>query len=70
MRLSAWLLAAILAGPAALAAEFSKQTYVYKTAGDCRIQADLYRLPGDQIRPAVFWIHGGALVMGSRTGGL
>jgi acetyl esterase/lipase len=43
-----------------------KKTYVYKTVGDCQIQADVHRLPGDDIRPVIVWIHGGALIMGSR----
>jgi acetyl esterase/lipase len=34
--------------------------------GDLEIQADVYRLPGDDVRPAVIWIHGGALIMGDR----
>lgn len=43
-----------------------KQTYTYKTAADCKIQADVYRLPGDDVRPALIWIHGGALIGGNR----
>jgi acetyl esterase/lipase len=31
------------------------------------IEADVYRAPGDDVRPAVLWIHGGALIFGSRT---
>lgn len=46
---------------------FSKQTLVYKTVGDCQIQADVYRTAGDEVRPAILWIHGGALIMGSRN---
>lgn len=46
---------------------FSKQTFVYKTVGDCKIQADVYRGAGDEIRPTILWIHGGALIMGSRS---
>jgi len=34
------------------------QTYVYKTDGRCAIHADVYRAPGDGIRPAILWIHG------------
>ncbi len=44
------------------------KTFTYKTAGECQIRADVYRLPGDEVRPGIFWIHGGALIMGSRTG--
>jgi acetyl esterase/lipase len=46
---------------------YSKQTYTYKTIGDCKIQADVYRMPGEQVRPALLWIHGGALIGGQRT---
>ena len=42
------------------------QTYVYKTDGRCAIRADVYRAPGDEIRPAILWIHGGALIFGHR----
>jgi acetyl esterase/lipase len=45
-----------------------KQTFTYKTVGTLAIQADVYR-PDDQIaRPVAIWIHGGALIMGSRAG--
>jgi acetyl esterase/lipase len=47
---------------------FSKQTYTYKTVKDCKIQADVYRISDRIVRPVIFWIHGGALIMGSRTG--
>jgi acetyl esterase/lipase len=47
-------------------ATFCKQTYIYKTVGDCKIQADVYQIVGDEARPAIFWIHGGALIVGSR----
>jgi acetyl esterase/lipase len=45
-----------------------KTTYTYKTVGDLEIRADVYRLPDDIIRPALIWIHGGALIMGNREG--
>ena len=45
---------------------FSKRSYSYKVVGDCRIQADVYRIPDDQVRPAILWIHGGALILGDR----
>jgi acetyl esterase/lipase len=44
------------------------KTYTYKTVGDLPIKADVYRLPGDEVRPAIVWIHGGALMMGRRGG--
>ncbi len=46
---------------------FSKKTYTYKTAGKLAIQADVYRHDDRVVRPVVVWIHGGALIMGSRT---
>jgi acetyl esterase/lipase len=44
------------------------RTYTYKTVGDLPIKADVYRLPGDDVRPVIVWIHGGALIMGGRGG--
>ncbi|HLW67322.1 MAG TPA: alpha/beta hydrolase [Gemmataceae bacterium] len=46
---------------------FVKQTYTYKTAGDSRIQADVYRADDAQVRPVLVWLHGGALIMGNRS---
>ncbi len=43
-----------------------KETYVYKQVGQCKIKADVYRLPGNDIRPALVWLHGGGLIMGDR----
>jgi acetyl esterase/lipase len=45
---------------------FSKATYTYKRVGECDIKADVYRLPGKDVRPAIVWIHGGALIFGDR----
>src|SRR5262245_22785944 len=47
---------------------FSKKTYTYKTVDRVDVQADVYRAEDKQVRPVVVWIHGGALIMGSRTG--
>jgi acetyl esterase/lipase len=44
------------------------KTYTYKTVGDLPIKADVYRLPGDDVRPVLVWIHGGALITGKRGG--
>ena len=41
-------------------------TYVYKTSGGCEIKADVYNLSEGARKPVVIWIHGGALIMGSR----
>lgn len=44
-------------------------TYVYKTVGDCAIKADVYRLATTPApSAALVFIHGGALINGSRTG--
>ncbi|MCU1275699.1 MAG: Carboxylesterase LipF [Bryobacterales bacterium] len=57
---------ALILLPAVLMAQPAKQTYTYKVVGDCSIQADVYRAPGDSVHPAILWIHGGALIMGNR----
>ena len=43
-----------------------KNTQIFKTVGDCPIQADVYRVPGDQ-NPAILWLHGGMVMAGSRA---
>ncbi len=48
--------------------DFVKKTYIYKVVGDCRIQADVYRADDRVVRPGVVWMHGGALILGSRRG--
>ncbi|MGQ0634495.1 MAG: alpha/beta hydrolase [Planctomycetaceae bacterium] len=44
------------------------QTFTYKKIGDLELQADVYRPAGDEVSrvPVAIWIHGGALIMGSR----
>jgi acetyl esterase/lipase len=45
-----------------------KRTYVYKKVGNCEIRADVYRPSAHSARtPVIVWIHGGALIMGSRA---
>lgn len=44
----------------------SAETHVYKRAGHLEIKADVYRAPGHELHPVLLWIHGGALIMGSR----
>jgi acetyl esterase/lipase len=46
---------------------FVKKTYAFKTVSDVKIQADVYRADDDVKRPVVVWLHGGALIVGSRT---
>ena len=48
--------------------EAVRHTYTYKTTGDLRLRADVYRTPDDIVRPALLWLHGGALIMGNRQG--
>jgi len=43
-----------------------KQTYTFKVAEKCRIQADVYGISSDEVRPVIIWIHGGALILGHR----
>lgn len=45
-----------------------RKTHVYKTVGDTKVHADVYRPDDAKVRPVVVWIHGGALIMGSRSG--
>ncbi len=45
----------------------TKTTHVYKQIGPVAIQADVYTPAGDEPRPVAVWIHGGALIVGSRT---
>jgi acetyl esterase/lipase len=68
LRSSMLAIRALILLPAMLMAQPAKQTYTYKVVGDCAIQADVYRAPGDSVRPAILWIHGGALIMGNREG--
>ncbi len=49
-------------------AELKPTTFTYKSVGELEIKADVYRPDGDAMRPVVAWYHGGALMMGSRTG--
>lgn len=44
------------------------ETFTYKSVGETRIEADVLRSEGDGKRPVLVWIHGGALVLGSRKG--
>ncbi len=49
-------------------ATFTQQTLTYKVVGETRIEADVYRAADDVMRPVILWIHGGALIFGSRSG--
>jgi acetyl esterase/lipase len=42
-------------------------TFTYKTAG-CEIRADVYGASEGAAKPALMWMHGGALILGNRKG--
>jgi acetyl esterase/lipase len=44
-----------------------KQTYIYKTVGELKIEADVYCPPGSGRFPTILMFHGGALIMGDRN---
>ncbi|MBI5769532.1 MAG: alpha/beta hydrolase [Verrucomicrobia bacterium] len=52
----------------AAAPSADRKTYTYKTVGDLAIKADVYRMPGDDVRPVIVWLHGGGLITGGRGG--
>lgn len=65
----ALLMALAMVGMRTLEAhELVKTTHTYKTVGAVAIRADVYRATVAGVRPAILWIHGGALIMGSRAG--
>lgn len=45
---------------------YQKETYIYKVVSGHKIRADVYRSPGVEVRPAIIWLHPGALIAGSR----
>jgi acetyl esterase/lipase len=59
-------LAALIFQASAAGAAHSKSTHTYKTIDSLNIEADVYRAEGNDIRPAILWIHGGALISGHR----
>jgi acetyl esterase/lipase len=59
---------ALFPPPRVVAAEgLPRRTYTYKTVGDVQVQADVYRPDDGKVRPVVVWLHGGALIVGSRA---
>ncbi len=46
---------------------FEKTSYSYKQVGEIQIQADVYRADDEMMRPTLVYIHGGALINGSRA---
>jgi acetyl esterase/lipase len=67
--LSTFVVATLIAGPASAAdpPALVKKTHTYKTVGEVNIQADVYRPDDRTLRPVVVWIHGGALITGSKS---
>lgn len=59
------LMAGVLPCPAA-GDEPAPRTVAYKTVGDTKIELDVYRPDDTKVRPVLVWIHGGALINGSR----
>ena len=57
------LAAALQANPAPL----QKKSFVYKESGGVKIELDVHRDDSAGTRPVLVWIHGGALIMGSRA---
>jgi len=51
----------------AQAQQATRQTFTYKTAG-CEIRADIYGGSEGGPKPALMWIHGGALIFGNPKG--
>lgn len=41
-------------------------THVFRSVPGCVLMADVYRPPGPGPHPALLWLHGGALIFGSR----
>jgi acetyl esterase/lipase len=60
------LAAAALPALAAPSPAAAPQTYVYKRAGGCSIQADVHGADPAVRKPVLVYIHGGALIGGSR----
>jgi acetyl esterase/lipase len=48
--------------------EYEKKTFSYKIIGQDSVSSDLYRISNDKlVRPIIIWIHGGALIWGSKN---
>jgi acetyl esterase/lipase len=48
------------------AAPSEPQTFVYKKVADCPIKVDVFARHRNGRKPVAVWIHGGALIFGSR----
>lgn len=48
--------------------KIKKKIFIYKTVGKTSINADLYQTADNTVlKLIIIWIHGGALIFGSRT---
>ncbi len=56
------------AQPARAQSKQVKSTVAYRAVDGHEILADVYRPEGDDVRPVIVWLHGGALIMGHRGG--
>ena len=54
------------AAPSSARKDLVMKTYTYKTVGELKIQADVYRPDDVEPRPVLVWLHGGALMMGNK----
>ena len=59
-------LAPLAGGAEAQAQAPAPRTHTYKRVGELAIQADVWTPAADGPRPVALWIHGGALILGSR----
>jgi acetyl esterase/lipase len=49
-------------------ASFSRTVQTFKMIGDLELKADIHRHETSTKRPVIVWLHGGALIMGTREG--
>ena len=56
------------AQPASAQSQPVKTTVTYREVDGHKILLDVYRPEGNDVRPVIVWIHGGALIMGNREG--
>lgn len=59
-------IAVSIARLAAAQSELVKSTVTYREVCGHQILVDIYRPPGDEVRPIIVWLHGGALINGHR----